>query len=84
MHIMTRQQRDDLGIAKLPPKVRNYIAELELQVERMQVRSKAHRTQIRASNVKLELANAKLKLAQLAGQAKAEYNLRGKRMRKAS
>ena len=69
MRIMTRQQRDDLGLAKLPPAVRNYIAELETEYERVTTRQKRLRENIRAMQKKCELANLKLRLAQLSGQA---------------
>jgi hypothetical protein len=71
MHSATRQQREDLGLAKLSPEVKQYITDLEVYAERLQNRSRAHRIQLKACNAKLETVNLRLKLAQLAGQAKA-------------
>ncbi len=72
MHIATRQQREDLGLAKLSPEVKQYITDLEVYAERLQNRSKAHRKQLKACNAKLETVNLRNELARLAGQAKAE------------
>ena len=72
MRILNRQDREDLGIAKLPPKVRDYIAELETEYERVTTRQKRLRDNIRAMQVKCENMNLRLRLAQLAGQAKAQ------------
>jgi len=70
MHIATRQQREDLGLAKLSPEVKQYITDLEFALERLQVRSRAHRIQLRACSAKLENVNLRNEIARLAGQAR--------------
>jgi len=55
MNIATGQTRAALGIATLPPQIRGYIAELELEVGRLQQRSKAHRQNIRSMSSKLRV-----------------------------
>jgi len=68
MHKITPEQRGRLGINELSPDVKQYISDLELAVDRLQVRSHAHREQLRSCNAKLEMANLKTELANLAGQ----------------
>lgn len=70
MRRLTRQDRDDLGLAKLPPAVRNYIADLETEYERVTSRQKRLRDNIRHMQAKLETVNLRNELAQLAGQAR--------------
>ncbi len=83
MHLLNRQDREDLGIAKLSPKVRDYIAALETEYERVTTRQKRLRQNIRSMQVKCENMNLRLRLAQLAGEKKAAYNERGRKMRRA-
>lgn len=70
MNRLTRQDRDDLGFATLPPAVRNYIADLETEYERVTSRQKRLRENIRHMQAKLETVNLRSELAQLAGQAR--------------
>jgi hypothetical protein len=70
--LLNRQDREDLGINKLDPKVRDYIAALETECERLQHRSHVHRIQLRACSAKLETVNLRNELARLAGQAAAQ------------
>jgi hypothetical protein len=83
MHIMNRQQREDLGLAKLPPEVKQYIADLEYTVDRLQARSKAHRDQLRACNAKLETVNLRKQLPRTAYTSDYACDLRRSTMRKA-
>ena len=57
---------DELGLCQLSPEVKQYIAELELEVDRLQRRSKAHRQNIRSMQSKLVGVNLRRELACLA------------------
>lgn len=68
MHLLNRQDREDLGMNQLPREVRDYIAALETEYERVTTRQKRLRENIRAMQKKCELVNLKTELAQLAGK----------------
>ncbi len=55
MHIAAGARRADLGINKLSPEVKEYIAELEIELDRLQRRSKAHRQNLRSTQAKLRV-----------------------------
>lgn len=62
MHILSGPRRVDLQINTLPQPVRDYIADLETELERTQHRNKRLRDNIRGMQPKLELANLKREL----------------------
>lgn len=55
MHIATGPRRADLGLNKLTPEVKDYIAALEIELDRLQRRSKAHRQNLRSTQTKLQV-----------------------------
>jgi len=59
LNIRRGQDRVALHLQSQQPEIREYIAELEREVDRLQRRSKAHRQNIRSMSAKLELANLK-------------------------
>lgn len=77
MHIATGARRADLGLNRLTPEVKDYIAELEIELDRLQRRSKAHRQNLRSTQDKLrvyhllDVANAAMRAKTAADEATA-------------
>jgi cell division septum initiation protein DivIVA len=83
MHLMNQKDREDLGLNKLPQEVRDYIAALETEYERVTSRQKRLRDNIRHMQAKLETVNLRNELAPIAGGAAAQSKRVYEAMRRA-